>query len=97
MHVTDKKLTMTRPDLVKLVKVGLILPAVSLLLMLVFFVILPRTRNPMWDFLNPGAKGVAGLSESVQPGSFARISAVKELVFRAEGPELAPEDSYNFV
>jgi transglutaminase-like putative cysteine protease len=94
VHVTDKTLIMTRADLVKLVKVGLILPSVSLVLMVVFFVVLPRTQHPMWDFLNPAAKGVVGLSESVQPGSFSRLSTVDELVFRAEGPELAPEDRY---
>lgn len=94
VHVTDKKLAMSRADLVKLVKVGLLLPAVSLLLMVVFFLVLPRTRDPMWDFLNPVAKGVVGLSEAVQPGSFSRLSTIDELVFRAEGPELAPEDRY---
>ncbi len=94
VHVTDQNLVMTRPDLKKLIKVGLIIPAVSLLLMLVFFVVLPRTQHPFWDFLNPSAKGVTGLSETVQPGSFAQISGVKTLSFRAEGPELAPEDRY---
>ncbi len=94
VHVTDQNLVMTRPDLKKLIKVGLIIPAVSLLLMLVFFVVLPRTQHPFWDFLNPSAKGVTGLAETVQPGSFAQISGVKTLSFRAEGPELAPEDRY---
>ncbi len=62
VHVTDQNLVMTRPDLKKLIKVGLIIPAVSLLLMLVFFVVLPRTQHPLWDFLNPSAKGVTGLA-----------------------------------
>ena len=94
VHVTDQNMTMSRPDLVKLIRVGLIIPAVSLLLMMVFFVVLPRTRHPLWNFLNPAAQGVVGLAETVQPGSFARISGIKELAFRAEGPELAPEDRY---
>jgi transglutaminase-like putative cysteine protease len=94
VYETDRKLAMTRPDLIKLVKVGLVLPAVSLLMMLVFFVVLPRTRHPLWNFLNPSSKGSVGLAETVQPGSFASISSVKELAFRAEGPELAPEDRY---
>jgi transglutaminase-like putative cysteine protease len=94
VYVTDKNLAMTRPDLTKLIKVGLIIPAVSLLLMMVFFVVLPRTRHPLWNFLNPSAHGVVGLSDTVEPGSFAQISGIKELAFRAEGPELAPEDRY---
>ncbi len=94
VYVTDKNMTMTRPDLKKLVKIGLILPAVSLLLMMAFFVVLPRTSHPLWNFLNPAAKGKVGLAETVQPGSFAQISTVKALAFRAEGPELAPRDRY---
>jgi transglutaminase-like putative cysteine protease len=62
--------------------------------MMIFFVVLPRTRHPLWNFLNPSDKGVVGLAETVQPGSFAKISGTKELAFRAEGPELAPEDRY---
>jgi transglutaminase-like putative cysteine protease len=94
VYVTDQKLTMTRPDLVKLVRIGLVLPTVSLLLMVVFFVVLPRTRHPLWNFLNPSARAVVGLAETVQPGSFAQISTNLALAFRAEGPELAPEDRY---
>ena len=94
VHVTDQKLLMTRQDLKKLIKIGLVLPAISLLLMLVFFVVLPRTRHPLWNFLNPTSKGQVGLAETVQPGSFAQISANNALAFRAEGPELAPEDRY---
>ncbi len=94
VFATDRKLTMTRPDLVKLVKIGLALPAVSLLLMLAFFVVLPRTSHPLWNFLNPSTKGVVGLAEAVQPGSFSQLSTNRALAFRAEGPELAPEDRY---
>lgn len=94
VHVTDQKLLMSHRDLKKLVKVGLLLPAVSLVLMLVFFVVLPRTQHPLWNFLNPSSTGEVGLAETVQPGSFTRISANKALAFRAEGPELAPEDRY---
>ena len=94
VYATDQKLAMSRQDLMKLVKVGLVIPAISLLLMMIFFVVLPRTRHPLWNFLNPSDKGVVGLAETVQPGSFAKISGTKELAFRAEGPELAPEDRY---
>lgn len=94
VFVTDRSLIMTRAELTRLIKVGLLLPAVSLLLMMVFFVVLPRTRHPLWNFLNPSSQGVVGLAETVEPGTFSQISGVKELVFRAVGPELAPEDRY---
>ncbi|MDH3999514.1 MAG: DUF3488 domain-containing protein, partial [Desulfuromonadales bacterium] len=94
VFATDEQTVMTRRELFILTKVGLIIPAVSLVLMLAFFVILPRTRNPMWNFLNPAAQATAGLADSVQPGSYSQISTIKQLAFRAEGPELAPEDRY---
>lgn len=94
VFVTDRTLIMSRPELSKLVRIGLFLPAVSLLLMMLFFVILPRTRHPLWNFLNPSAKGTVGLAETVEPGTFSQLSSIGELSFRAEGPELAPEDRY---
>lgn len=94
VHVTDQNLLMTRPDLKKLIKIGLIIPVISLLLMMVFFVVLPRTQHPLWNFLNPSVKGEAGLAETVQPGSFGQVVGDKALSFRAEGPELPPEDRY---
>lgn len=94
VFVTDQKLIMSRQELSRLVRVGLLLPAVSLLLMVVFFVILPRTRHPLWNFLNPSLQGQVGLAETVEPGTFSQLSAGRSLSFRAEGPELAPEDRY---
>ena len=94
VFVTDKRLALPREDLYKLVKVSLIMPVVSLLLMLIFFFILPRTRHPLWNFLNPGGIANVGLAESVQPGAYARISANKSLAFRAEVEEIAPDNLY---
>ena len=94
VFVTDKRLALPREDLYKLVKVSLIMPVVSLLLMLVFFFVLPRTRHPLWNFLNPGGTANVGLAESVQPGAYARISANKNLAFRAEVEEISPDNLY---
>lgn len=94
VHVTAPALVLTSSDLRKLLRVALLMPAASLLLMLGFFAILPRTAHPLWNFLNPAGKAVAGLAESVQPGSFAQLSAARSLAFRAEGPELPPEQRY---
>ena len=94
VFVTDKRLALPREDLYKLVKVSLIMPVVSLLLMLVFFFVLPRTRHPLWNFLNPGGTANVGLAESVQPGAYARISSNKRLAFRAEVEEISPDNLY---
>ena len=94
VYVTDAALALPRQELFKTLRVALILPVVSLLLMLLFFTILPRTRHPMWNFLNPVAQATAGLSEVVQPGAFARMSGTTQLAFRAETPALSSEDLY---
>jgi transglutaminase-like putative cysteine protease len=94
VFVTDPRLALPRRDLWRLLRVALLLPAGSLVLMLGFFVILPRTGQPLWNFLNPAGQAVAGLAESVSPGAFAQLSTVKSLAFRAEGPELPTEERY---
>jgi hypothetical protein len=94
VYETDKRMAMPRQDLYKLIRVSLIMPVVALALMVVFFFVLPRTRHPMWNFLNPGNSAKSGLAESVEPGSYARISSNSDLAFRAEMEELAPEDLY---
>ena len=94
VFVIDPRLALPRRDLWRLVRVALIMPAASLVLMLGFFVILPRTGQPLWNFLNPASRAVAGLAESISPGSFARLSTVRSPAFRAEGPELPPDERY---
>ncbi|HKJ77309.1 MAG TPA: transglutaminaseTgpA domain-containing protein, partial [Gammaproteobacteria bacterium] len=59
-YSTDPEMTLPRRRLRSLFGVALVLPVGSLLLMLVFFVILPRTQHPMWNFLNPGAAASSG-------------------------------------
>lgn len=94
VYVTDPRLALPRSDLWRLVRVALIMPAASLVLMLGFFVILPRTAHPLWNFLHPASRAVAGLAESVNPGAFAQLATVMTPAFRAEGPELAPQERY---
>lgn len=94
VFVTDKRLALTRSHLNKLVRVSVVMLAASLILMLVFFFVLPRARRPMWTFLNPGGTANVGLSESVQPGAYSRIASVKNLAFRAEVDELPGESLY---
>lgn len=93
-HAVDPQLVLSRRQAGRIVGVALVLPAVSLLLMLAFFVILPRTQYPLWNFLNPAAAATAGFSEQVQPGSVASIAAVKQVAFRVECERLPREELY---
>ncbi|HKL49196.1 MAG TPA: DUF3488 and transglutaminase-like domain-containing protein, partial [Desulfuromonadales bacterium] len=90
----DEKMVLKKSELRKVLSVAAVLPVVSLLLMLVFFFILPRTQYPMMRFLNPQPQAKAGFSETVSPGSFSSLSQVRSLAFRALGEALPAEDLY---
>jgi transglutaminase-like putative cysteine protease len=73
---------------------ALVLPLASLILMGGFFIILPRTSHPLWNFLNPAGSTTTGFSETVAPGTVADLAGDSTLAFRAQSPELPPEDLY---
>ncbi len=93
-HAEDPGLGLEQTAARRVLGTSLLLPAGSLLLMLFFFVILPRTQQPLWNFLNPAGSAVAGLSESVEPGSVSNLAAARTPVFRAESEELRAEELY---
>jgi hypothetical protein len=95
-HAAEPTMRLNRRELRRILATAGILPAVSLVLMLGFFVILPRTSHPLWNFLNTPAvaAATAGLAERVQPGAFADMEESGAIAFRAEGEELPIEDRY---
>jgi len=93
-YATDQTLSLDRQQWRSLFRTGSILPLGSLLLMLFFFTLLPRTEHPLWNFLNPGAKSTAGFSEEVSPGSLANLGSSGTPAFRAEMSEIDPQALY---
>ncbi|SHI51882.1 Transglutaminase-like enzyme, putative cysteine protease [Malonomonas rubra DSM 5091] len=93
-YVTDPHLRFTRPQWRLLLKTLLLLPAGSLVLMLVLFVVLPRTQTPLWNFLNPQPTGRIGMSDQVQPGSVAELAESGEIAFRVETEQLPIDALY---
>jgi protein-glutamine gamma-glutamyltransferase len=93
-YTVDRHLALRRRELKKLVAVSCILPVFSLVLMLAFFIILPRTQQPLWYFLNPVPVAAAGFSEEVKPGSVSALAALREISFRVQSERLAPGDLY---
>ncbi|MBI5657806.1 MAG: DUF3488 domain-containing transglutaminase family protein [Geobacter sp.] len=87
---TDPLLALSRPELATLGKVIACSGGASLLLMLFFFAILPRTQIPLWDTMPGQGRKASGLSDRVQPGSTTAIEAGRGIVFRAA---MAPLDS----
>ncbi len=93
-HASDQQLQLPVNRLRPLFTASLVLPAGSLLLMLVFFVVLPRTQYPLWNFLNPGQTALSGFSEKVRPGAFVRNAGSRTPVFRVESDPLGVQDLY---
>ncbi len=59
------------------------LVAYALPLMAVLFVFFPRIEGPLWGLPSDAYAAKTGLSESMSPGSFARLSESREMAFRA--------------
>ncbi len=87
-HVTDPQIRFDHRNWSLLLKTTLLLPAGSLLLMMVLFVILPRTQTPLWNFLNPKPTNTIGMTDQVQPGSITELSGSSQVAFRAETKQL---------
>jgi hypothetical protein len=62
--------------------------------MCIFFIILPRTQYPLWNFLNASGSTVAGFSEKVEPGLSPSVGEVRKPVFRVNCGKMAKEQLY---
>ncbi len=92
-YKVDPEAVLERRELRRLSGVFFALPATSLLLMLAFFFILPRTQQPLWNFLQPTA-AASGLSDRVIPGSLAGALEERRPAFRVQSPPLPPQELY---
>jgi transglutaminase-like putative cysteine protease len=90
----DSRLSLTRRGLRRVASVAAAMPAASVPLILLFFVILPRPQFPLWNFLSPAGEKVAGLSDRVEPGSASNVGEVATPVLRARSEKLPRKDLY---
>ncbi|ABB31865.1 transglutaminase domain protein [Geobacter metallireducens RCH3] len=93
-HSVDARLRLTRRSLARVIGVALAMPAASVPLLLIFFVILPRTQYPLLNFLNVPGERATGFSDRVEPGKASSIGDVKTVAFRAECEQLGRNDLY---
>jgi protein-glutamine gamma-glutamyltransferase len=77
-----------------LLAVAVMMPVASLPLLLLFFLILPRTQYPLWNFLNIGGGRVSGFSEKVVPGSSTTTGENRSVAFRVKTVAIPPERLY---
>jgi transglutaminase-like putative cysteine protease len=85
---------LTKADLKRILLSGLLMPLLAVPLLLLFFLILPRTQMPLWHIFPPMPSRTTGYSETVEPGSQSSIAESHSLAFRAEMPRLAQSQLY---
>jgi protein-glutamine gamma-glutamyltransferase len=93
-YSTTSTAVITSTRLRTLLSVALLMPAASLPLMLLFFLILPRTQYPLWNFLNVGGGRVSGFSEKVVPGSSTSSGENRSVAFRVKSASIPPDRLY---
>ncbi|HEY6838151.1 MAG TPA: DUF3488 domain-containing protein, partial [Geobacteraceae bacterium] len=93
-YTNDNATLFTSQGLKKVIVVASVLPSASLVLMLFFFLILPRTQYPLWNFLNGATVQTTGFSEKVSPGRASAVGEEKSVAFRAASPPLPKETLY---
>ncbi len=90
----DRSMTVTMPELKRILLSALLMPVLAVPLLLFFFPIMPRTQLPLWNFLNPPATRATGYSDTVEPGSQSSIAESRTLAFRAEMQRLGQNRLY---
>jgi transglutaminase-like putative cysteine protease len=90
----DPAMTVSMPDLKRILCSGLLMPVLAVPLLLFFFPIMPRTQLPLWHFLTPPTTRATGYSDTVEPGSQSSISESRSLAFRAEMSRQAQSQLY---
>lgn len=90
----DDRLVLPTNVMRKIVVSALLMPIAAIPLVLLFFVILPRTQYPLWDFSQASAVRSTGFTDRVEPGQSATVADVATVVFRAECIPLGSNDLY---
>ncbi len=70
------------PPFGRQLRVGGVLLAQSIPLMLVLFLLFPRVSGPLWGLPQDAYSGVSGLSDTMTPGSLSNLSLSDAVAFR---------------
>ena len=65
-------------------KVGTRLILLSVPLMIILFVLVPRIPGPLWGLTSEQRGGITGLSDSMSPGAISNLIPSNEVAFRVE-------------
>ena len=79
----EPDLELAKGTVVKIVSKSLLIPLIAMPLTLFFFIALPRTSHPLFDFLNRGEKAKTGFTDNVKLGGISGIQEDATAIFRA--------------
>lgn len=79
----EPDLELAKGTIVKIVSKSLLIPLIAMPLTLFFFIALPRTSHPLFDFLNRGEKAKTGFTDNVKLGGISGIQEDATAIFRA--------------
>ncbi|HIJ60327.1 MAG TPA: DUF3488 domain-containing transglutaminase family protein [Nitrospirae bacterium] len=87
-YVEDNNLQLPPKATIKTLFTALLIPLVSLPMMALLFIILPRTNFPLFTFLNRAEKGLTGFTDNIRLGDVSDIQADNSIIFRASIPKI---------
>ncbi|MGQ0749492.1 MAG: transglutaminase TgpA family protein [Betaproteobacteria bacterium] len=82
--------TSSQPDSRHQLRAAGLMLAQSAPVMLVLFLLFPRTAGPLWRLPQDAHAGVSGLSDSMSPGSVSQLSLSDAVAFRVEFKSATP-------
>ncbi len=91
---SGENLQISSAALRKIMTMALLVPLLSLPLLLMFFLILPRTQFPLWNALVGASMATTGYTDKVEPGSSSYVAAAKQVVFRASMHRVSRNELY---
>ncbi len=65
-------------------KISARLVAMSIPLMLILFILVPRVPGPLWGLTNEQRGGITGLSDTLSPGKISNLIRSNEVAFRVD-------------
>jgi len=74
-------------------KIGGRMVAMSIPLMLILFVLVPRIPGPLWGITSEQRAGITGLSNNMSPGKISNLIRSNEVAFRVEFKNEIPAQS----
>ncbi len=90
----DPEMTISRRALGRVMQISILICAVAIPSSLLFFIILPRTSYPLFNFLNRKGIAQSGFTDNVELGKISEIQEDRHAVFRAQMDRVREEDLY---